>query len=377
MFTRLYLHTPYCLSKCGYCAFNSQKLADADLYSYVELLLKEMRLVTVSGRELDSIYFGGGTPSLLEARLLERLIHEAEALFGVATNCEITVEANPGSVDRTTLAAFKNVGINRLSLGFQSFNDDLLHVLGRPHNAEQAIAAFNDARHAGFQNIGLDLMHSLPSQDTAAWRADLQQAIQLAPEHLSIYGLTVEAGTPFYRRYPEGSPEIPDEDLSADMFEMADDLLTEAGFEHYEIANYARPGYRSHHNSGYWQRDGYLGAGAGAHSFFQDGDGVRISNVKSLKEYTDALRDGRLPVLEEHRLTTEEAMGEYIFLGLRLAEGIKLSLFEREFGRSFFESYGAITDKLVQAGLLRQKDDVLHLTRRGMLLSNQVFNRFV
>lgn len=377
MFTRLYLHTPFCLCKCGYCAFNSQKTAGADLDGYVELLLSEMQLFTTSARKLDSIYFGGGTPSLLKAGQLERLIQRADALFGLTINCEITLETNPGTVDLANLTAFKNAGVNRLSLGVQSFDDNFLEILGRPHNADQARYAFDDARKAGFVNIGIDLMNSLPSQKLREWETDLQQAIQLFPEHISVYGLTVEEGTPFYQRYPEGSPEIPDEDLSADMFEIADDLLTAGGYEHYEIANYSRPGYRSRHNSGYWQRDGCLGLGVGAHSFFRDGNGVRVSNACSLKEYSDALRDGCLPVFEKHRLSTDDAMGEYIFLGLRLAEGIKLSAFEREFGRSFLEIYGNISGKLDQAGLLTQEEDSLRLTRRGMLLSNQVFSRFV
>jgi len=377
MFTRLYLHIPFCLRKCGYCAFNSQKIGRFDLESYVEHMLSEMLLVTPPARKLDSIYFGGGTPSLLKAGQLERLIQRGDDLFCLAANCEITLEANPGTVDPATLSAFKSSGVNRLSLGVQSFNDNFLEILGRPHNADQARHAFNDARKAGFTNIGIDLMNSLPSQNSRDWETDLQQVIRLSPEHISVYGLTVEEGTPFYHRYPDGCPEIPDEDISADMFEMADDLLTEAGYEHYEIANYARSGYRSRHNSGYWQRDGYQGVGVGAHSFFKDGNGVRFSNVSSLREYAGALRYGRLPVLEKHRLTTDDATEEYIFLGLRLAEGIKFRAFEQEFGRSFFEIYGTITDELVKAGLLRQEEDSLRLTRRGMLLSNQVFNRFV
>lgn len=377
MYTRLYLHTPFCLSKCGYCAFNSQKLADASLAEYVELLLEEMRLVAPSGRKLDSVYFGGGTPSLLEAGQAGRLIQRAEELFGLAADCEITLEANPGTVDRATLAAFMNAGINRLSLGVQTFDDTLLHALGRPHSAEQARSAFTDARTAGFVNIGADMMHSLPLQNISRWKSDLQQAIRLAPDHLSVYGLTVEEGTPFYRRYPDGSPEMADEDVSADMYEMADDLLTAAGYEHYEIANYARPGYRSRHNCGYWRRDGYLGLGVGAHSFIKEGYGVRFCNPSSLEEYGDALRAGRLPVIERQRLTLDDAMGEYFFLGLRLAEGIELSGFEREFGQSFAELYGTVTEELVQAGLVRAENGSLRLTRRGMLLSNQVFNRYV
>lgn len=380
MFTRLYLHIPFCLSKCGYCAFNSQKLLDADLNDYVPLLLKEMQLVsppTTSDWQLDSIYFGGGTPSLLEAEQVKCLIEKATELFCLASDSEITLEANPGTIDQASLSTFLNVGINRLSLGIQSFDDNFLDCLGRTHNAHQARTAFADARKTGFKNIGIDMMHSLPTQNIAQWQTDLEQAIQLSPEHISIYGLTVEEGTPFSHRYPYGSPGRVDEDLSADMFEVADDLLTAAGFEHYEIANYARPGHRSRHNSGYWQRDGYLGLGVGAHSFLKDGNGVRLSNVSGLKEYSEALTAGRLPRIDNQRLSLNEAMEEYLFLGLRLADGISLDEFEKEFGCSYLEVYGTVIDQLVGFDLLLCQKNNLRLTRRGMLLSNQVFARFL
>lgn len=380
MFTRLYLHIPFCLSKCGYCAFNSQKLLDADLNHYASLLLEEMQLVSAvptPNRQLDSIYFGGGTPSLLEAKQVKCLLEKATELFSLASDCEITLEANPGTIDQASLSSFLDAGINRISLGIQSFDDNFLDCLGRAHNAHQARTAFANARKAGFTNIGIDLMHSLPTQNIAQWQTDLGQAIQLSPEHISIYGLTIDEGTPFSHRYPYGCPERVDDDLSADMFEMADDLLTAAGFEHYEIANYARPGYRSRHNSGYWRRDGYLGLGPGAHSFLKDGNGIRLSNVSSLKEYHESLAVGRLPCIYNQRLSRNEAMEEYMFLGLRLADGVSLDEFEKEFGCSCPEVYGTVIDQLVGSDLLLYHKNNLRLTRRGVLLSNQVFARFL
>jgi oxygen-independent coproporphyrinogen-3 oxidase len=380
MFTRLYLHIPFCLSKCGYCAFNSQELLGTDLNEYVALLLDEMRLVSetaIPGKQLDSIYFGGGTPSLLTPEQAAMVIGQAAELFGLSPDAEITLETNPATIDPARLEAFRNTGINRLSLGFQSFDDNFLHRLGRVHNADQARQVFTDARSAGFENIGIDLMHSLPSQNILQWQTDLNEAIRLSPEHISIYGLTVEEGTPFYDRYPFGSPERVDDDLSADMFEMADDLLTEAGYEHYEIANHARPGYRSRHNSGYWQRDGYLGLGVGAHSFLKVGDGVRTGNVSNLKEYGEALASGRLPRFDKHLLSRNEGMEEFIFLGLRLSDGISLEKFEQEFGRACRIVYGTVIDELVRLDLLLCDKTNLRLTRRGMLLSNQVFARFL
>jgi oxygen-independent coproporphyrinogen-3 oxidase len=338
-----------------------------------------MRLAkaTAVGQKLDSIYFGGGTPSLLGAGQVKCLIELAVELFGLNPECEITLEANPGTVDKDKLAAFRDSGINRLSLGIQSFDDNLLHCLGRIHTADQARQAVQDARTAGFTNLGIDLMHSLPSQNIKEWQTDLEQAIQLSPEHLSIYGLTVEEGTPFFQRYPCDSPERADDDLSADMFEMADDLLTAAGYEHYEIANYARPGFRSRHNSGYWRRDGYLGLGVGAHSFLKDGHGVRFSNAGTLQEYGEALADGRLPSCDRQLLSRDDVLEEYMFLGLRLADGVSLVAFEQEFGSVCRDVYGRVIDELVECGLLLCDETYLRLTRRGMLLSNQVFSRFL
>lgn len=379
MFTRLYLHIPFCLSKCGYCAFNSQALSDTNLDEYVSLLLEEMQLVSsnIQGRQLASIYFGGGTPSLLAAEHLTKLIEKADTLFGTSPDTEITLEANPGTVNQDRLAAFLAAGINRLSLGVQSFDDNFLQCLGRAHNSKQARQAFQDARNAGFKNIGMDLMHSLPGQSIQQWQRDLDQAVELSAEHLSVYGLTIEEDTPFFHRYPNGSPEKPDEDLSADMFEMADDILTTAGYEHYEIANYAGPGHRSNHNSGYWQRDGCLGVGVGAHSFFKDGSGLRTSNVNSLKLYREELAAGRMPHTDKHQLSRNEAMAEYMFLGLRLADGVSLDDFEHEFGCPCREVYGRVIDELIRLDLLLYQKTRLCLARRGMLLSNQVFSRFL
>jgi oxygen-independent coproporphyrinogen-3 oxidase len=380
MFTRLYLHIPFCLRKCGYCAFNSQELLDNDLNDYAALLIEEMRLVaatTAPGRQLDSIYFGGGTPSLLLPDQTALIIRLAAQLFGLSPDAEITLEANPGTVDQARLSAFRTAGINRLSLGVQSFDDNFLGRLGRIHNAHQARKAFSDARRAGFNNIGIDLMYSLPAQDILQWQTDLKQAIQLSPEHFSIYGLTVEEGTPFHHLYPSGSRERPDDDLSADMFEMADDLLTAAGYEHYEIANYARTGYRSCHNSGYWQRDGYLGLGVGAHSFLKSGNGVRMSNVSALEDYREKLAAVCLPRLESRHLSRDQAIEEYMFLGLRMADGVYLDEFEREFGCPCRSFYGRTIDDLVRLELLLCNKTNLRLTRRGMLLSNQVFARFL
>lgn len=377
MFNRLYVHVPFCVNKCHYCAFVSGTPQAGELAEYPELLMREFQLHPPLTGALDSIYFGGGTPSLLQATQLGRLLEGIAARTGISNLAEITLEANPGTVDQTSLTAFRDTGINRISLGIQSFNDLFLECLGRIHSTEQSRQTFLEARTAGFDNISIDLIHSLPGQSLAQWRAELLHAINLSPEHVSIYGLTIEEGTPFARIYPSGSREPVDDDLSADMFELADELMTEAGFEHYEIANYARPGFRSQHNSGYWKRDGYLGLGVAAHSFLREGHGTRFSNPDNLEAYRHGVTSGQLIRVGEHRLTQLDAMAEYMFLGLRLSEGVSMPAFEREFGRSFESVYGSITADLVNPGFIIQSGCSFSLTKKGMLLSNQVLARFI
>lgn len=381
MFTRLYIHIPYCRQKCPYCAFFSQEHTGNDLNRYAGLLQQEMLLAAENSAprsKLDSIYFGGGTPSLLDPHQIADLLHQAESLFGLEEGAEVTLEANPGTIDFQRLAGFRQAGITRLSLGIQSFDDRMLRTLGRIHSAHQAREAFSAARRAGFENIGIDLIHALPHQTGAMWLTELRQAEQLAPEHLSIYGLTIEEGTPFAAQYDNDSRLLPDEDLAAEMFETADEFLEAHGYEHYEIANYARTGFRSRHNSGYWKRDGYLGLGAGAHSFLRDaGFGTRFSNAADLDEYSTALQHGALPRRDILPLARADAMAEYLFLGLRMAEGVKFSDFEREFGSGLTDVYRQEIASLLEQRLLREDSSGIRLTRRGMLLSNQVFQRFL
>jgi len=381
MFTRLYIHIPYCRQKCPYCAFFSQEHTGNDLQGYVGLLQREMCLAAekvASQHRLESIYFGGGTPSLLEPQQIEELLHLAEKLFGMAADAEVTLEANPGTVDFQRLSGFRQAGITRLSLGIQSFDDHMLKELGRIHTAQEAREAFAAARQAGFDNIGIDLIHALPGQTAALWQRELQQALQLAPEHLSVYGLSIEEETPFALRYGDDSPLLPDEELAAEMFETADELLESHGYEHYEIANYARTGFRSQHNSGYWQRDSYLGLGAGAHSFLRDsGYGTRFSNVADLDAYSSELHGGSLPHRNILHLTRADAMAECLFLGLRMSEGVSCTTFEREFGVSLDDAFGQVIARLRSQGLLAEDTHGIRLTRRGRLLSNQVFQQFL
>jgi oxygen-independent coproporphyrinogen-3 oxidase len=373
----LYVHVPFCLRKCGYCAFVSQEPQDGELAEYTELLLREIELRLHTGTPLTTIYFGGGTPSMLQPAQLARVLGAVAERSGIAEGAEITLEMNPGTAEPAALLGFRRSGINRLSIGVQSFADSMLQHLGRVHSAGQAHQAYRDARSAGFDNISIDLMHSLPGQTLEEWQKELRTAVELEPEHISIYGLSIEEGTRFARIYPEQSPELADEDLAADMFEAAHNYLTAAGYEHYEIANYARPGRRSRHNSGYWQRHGYCGIGVAAHSFVRDGHGVRFSNSDDLDRYRCALNTGLPERCDEQVLSLREAMAEYLFLGLRLAEGVELAAFAREFGRSFHAEFGAHAASLLAAGLLVEGDGRVKLTVAGMQLSNQVFVRFL
>jgi oxygen-independent coproporphyrinogen-3 oxidase len=382
MFSRIYIHIPFCRQKCPYCAFFSQPhFSSNDLVNYSAQICHEIRLAAktaAASQGVHSVYFGGGTPSLLAPAQISEILHQINISFGLAPNPEITLEANPGTVTLETLAGFRVNGINRLSLGVQSFDDQQLALLGRIHTAQEARTAFAEARRAGFDNIGIDLINSLPGQTIEQWHLQLEQAIQLAPEHISVYGLSIEEGTPFAGRYADASPLLPDDDLSATMFEEADDLLTGHGFEHYEIANYARPGFRSRHNSGYWHRDGYLGLGAGAHSFLKDTKfGTRFGNQADLLEYASKLEIDELPRYDITSLSREDAMAEWMFLGLRMYEGICFDAFEMEFGTTLETEFGHALKTLQHQELLSLDSRAVRLTRRGMLLSNQVFQRFL
>lgn len=379
MFSRLYLHIPWCKAKCGYCAFHSHPVAGHDLHQTCTLLVQEMELAATTfpgNQPLRSIYLGGGTPSLLTPHQVETLLQTSRRCFGHAADPEITLEANPGTVSLDSLCGYYQAGVTRLSLGMQSFNDRMLQLLGRVHTADQGRTAFKLARQAGFSSIGLDLICGLPEQTVAAWQQELQEALALQPDHLSIYGLTVEEETPFAAQYPKGKG-LPDDDQTATMLEQADTVLTQLGYEHYEIANFARPGCRSQHNSGYWQRDGYLGAGPGAHSFLQQGWGVRWGNQTGFEDWAASLKSGTLPHQQHQHLTRADALAEAIFLGLRMADGINLDRFDEQFGERLEQHFAPAIKQLQEADLLTCSPDQLSLTKRGMLLSNQVLVRFI
>lgn len=368
----LYIHIPFCLRKCNYCDFVSfPRSGREELFAaYPGLLEQELELWR---READltrisTVYFGGGTPSLLEPAAVGRLLGRLPAVR------ECTLEANPETVDLPRLAAFRQAGIDRLSLGVQSFDAELLRAMGRGHDGEQAARAVSLARQAGFDNISLDLIYGLPGQTVAQWRDSLERAAELSPEHISLYGLTIHENTPWGEALAAGRLEAPDDDLAADMLELALDFLPEQGFVQYEIANFARPGRESRHNCAYWQRDNYLGLGPAAASCLND---RRFANTPDPDRYAAAVRAGRHPIAEDETYAMEQVLGEAMFLGLRLTKGVDVSEYEQRYGVSPLRRFRHELKRLQKQGLIEYDDANIRLTKKGLLLGNLVFEQFV
>jgi oxygen-independent coproporphyrinogen-3 oxidase len=317
---------------------------------------------------------GGGTPSLLSAGQLSRILTELSRAFPRARDCETTMEANPGSLDARKLDAALSCGVNRLSIGVQALSDSFLLALGRIHTRADFLANYEAARRAGFRNINLDLMFAFPAQTLEAWRETLTEAIDLRPEHLSFYSLQPEEGTPMWEALRAGTRVAIDEETDREMYHYAVRTLGDAGYAHYEISNAARPGFRCRHNLKYWSARPYLGLGLGAHSY---ADGVRFSNTEDLRAYIAAADKGAPFGAHTHVNTRDERISEYMFLGLRRIEGVSEAEYLREFGEDLFARFGKETDRLIKEGLLERANGALRLTARGIDISNRVFAAFV
>lgn len=377
----LYLHIPFCLRKCVYCDFLSfGGRRQGEMRQYAEALSEELRLRSAPRREVDTIFIGGGTPSLLETDSLQGILKAAKAAFCVEESAEISLEANPGTLDGKKLKAYRRMGINRLSIGAQSMDDGLLRFLGRAHDRKTFLDSFHEARTAGFENLNVDLMFGIPGQTMEVWKDTLAQVMELAPEHISFYGLQLEEGTPLCRQYKREEIDLPPRELERAMYHEGIRMLKQAGYAHYEISNCAKPGYECRHNQKYWNFEEYLAAGLSAHSFqYETG---RRRNVSDLDAYFQAIREGRLPedaaACEEE--TLRDYMGEYAFTALRKAEGLDTADFERTFGVAFTEVYGALAPLLARyekEGLLKQQDGRLMLTEKGIDCSNSIMAEFV
>ena len=377
----LYLHIPFCHTRCYYCDFNTYAGMLPLREPYVRALLTEIALAGELAEHADgrvrrsrTLFFGGGTPSLLTVEQVTRLLHACREAFAVDEDAEITLEANPGTLNRKQLADLRTAGINRLSLGSQSFDAELLKTLGRIHTPEEITQALHHARAAGFTSINLDFMFGLPGQTMRHWQETLDQALALHPEHLSLYSLIIEEGTPFYTWAEEGRIVPGDEDLCADMYEYADERLQGEGYINYEISNWALPGHASRHNLTYWQNLPYLGMGAGAHSFFAD---KRFSNERDPQAYIQTLKKRQLPIVESETIERLQQMSETAFLGLRTAQGLHLPTFEERFAESFASFVGNRLRIVEEAGLLEQADGWVRLSKHGRLLGNEVFMRLL
>jgi len=370
----LYLHFPFCRKRCNYCSFVSFGGREADIPLYVDALEEELSQRARKGH-IYSIYFGGGTPSLLSPDQLGQILATIRSLFSVGETAEITLEANPGTVDERYLAATRKLGINRLSLGVQSLDDGTLAILGRIHTAAQASEIVRFARNAGFGNLSLDLIYGVPGQSLTDWQDTLQKAVGLGPEHLSLYPLTLEEDAPLSRAIQKGAFPAIDPDSAAEQYEAAQDYLESEGYFHYEISNWAREGAQCRHNMAYWRCAPYLGIGVAAHSCI---DGRRHSNTSSLDDYlgTFQLRELYRPETDEE-ITPEIGLWEAIAMGLRLSQGIEFAEMRDRFGIDLISRYGKEIDELVRFGLLETDCRGLRLTRRGRLLGNEVFWRFL
>ena len=372
----VYLHIPFCKSRCSYCDFATEVFRDAGVVErYVDALCREIRSSLARAAEnagprldvnIDTIYFGGGTPSLLEPAQLEKVLDSVISVFSVAKDAEITMEMNPATVTHEKLAAYRRLGVNRASFGVQTFNDRDLKLLARGHDANDARNTFEMLRNAGFDNISFDLIAGLPEQTIDEWSRNLDEAIAMRPEHLSLYLLEIHEGTPLAEQVRSGRRTPIDDQVAAEMYEMMIDRLADAGYEQYEISNFARPGYHSRHNTKYWLLEPVHGFGVSAHSF--DGR-ERYANDRDTANYVKLIESSRSA--EVNRESVDLA-SDAAFLGLRLNSGIDITDFEKQHSRPFLE-----TRELIEKGLLEMSDGRLRLTRKGMLFSNEVFAEFL
>jgi len=374
----IYMHIPFCIQKCGYCDFNAYLYRHDAAQTYLTALRREVvRTATERpwvGYSVSSVYFGGGTPSTLAPADLTSLLSLIRDSFPVSTDAETTLEADPGTIDLAGLEALRAGGFNRISIGVQAFDDGLLHRLDRLHSAADARCALVWARRAGFMDLNLDLMFGLPGQSLPTWERSLHEAIAFIPTHISVYGLTIEERTPFYRRQQRGELTLPDEDVQVAMFERADQVLTTAGYTHYEISNYAMPGWRSRHNLHYWQHGEYLGFGAGAHAYLHD---YRRENERLPGRYIRAIVAGGSAAGVPEFIDRIRRIHEGLMVGLRLREGIDLGAFARAYGVHLATAYAEPINELLESGHLQLSDGRLRLTDRGRLVTDAVLDRLV
>lgn len=378
----IYIHIPFCVRKCLYCDFLSAPASDETREQYVQALCREIREERKSyvNYKIETIFLGGGTPSLLSGEQLDRILGTVFDAYQVADDCEISMEVNPGTVTKEKLKAYKRAGVNRLSIGMQSAVEEELQSLGRIHSSEDAFDTYDLAVKTGFNNINIDLMSAIPGQTIESWKESLKRILDLepAPAHVSAYSLIIEEGTPFF----ENTPTLPDEDTEREMYKITNDILSEAGYLRYEISNYAKPGFACRHNCTYWERGSYAGFGIGAASLVEQ---VRFSNTRNLKDYLGKYLKNATVAIKENRqeLSVEEQMEEFMFLGLRMMRGVSAGKFSDLFGRTIDQVYPGIVEKYCRQGLLQKIPEQgsgearIALTERGIDVSNVIMADFL
>lgn len=374
----VYIHIPFCTNKCFYCDFNSFVTSNPQVVrDYLEALKLEMKRTfeEIQPETIETIFVGGGTPSYLNLEQMCFFLESVEKSLGsyLSSNWEFTMEANPGTTDLEKLKLMRSFGVNRLSFGVQSFDDDLLKRIGRIHDVPDVYRSIDNAVTAGFSNISVDLMFGLPDQTLEQFRASIEKAMQLPITHISSYGLKVEENTVFHSLYQKGQLPLPAEETELAMYLLLIELLEQHGFKQYEISNFAKPGMESRHNCTYWLNHDYYGLGAGAHGYV---NGVRHVNAGPLAKYVEMAQSG-LPRVEEFTVEPAEAMEDQLILGLRLIQGVDLARFERRFGRTVEQEFGEIVKEEIAKGMLAEQDGYLRLTKTALPLGNEVFARFL
>ncbi|WP_284638664.1 radical SAM family heme chaperone HemW [Paenibacillus silviterrae] len=372
----VYLHIPFCTNKCHYCDFNSYVLKGQPVMDYLDALEREMERTVraVPPGEIETIFVGGGTPTVLLPDQMESFLRRVKSYFPQwSGDLEFSMEANPGTTDLEKLQAMKEGGVNRISFGVQSFDNKLLEEIGRIHNTDDVYRSLENAAKIGFTNMSIDLMFGLPKQTAEVMRSTLKEALAFDLKHYSIYSLKVEENTLFHALYERGQLPLPEEEEEQKMFQLIMETLREAGYEQYEISNFAKPGYESRHNSMYWRNQSYYGIGAGAHGYTY---GRRHVNIKGVQPYIDATKE-RLPQLECNEVSEEEAMEDFMMVGLRLLRGVKSSDFAAQFGRLPEVVFGSVLDRLQEKRLLVATENGYRLSEQGIWLGNEVFGEFL
>ncbi|WP_289293420.1 radical SAM family heme chaperone HemW [Romboutsia ilealis] len=373
----LYIHVPFCAQKCNYCDFNSYKKEEKNQKTdYLISIRKEMELYKeeFKSKEFTSVFLGGGTPSILTPEELTTLMENIYSNFNIGKDAEITMECNPGTLDKVKLKAIKSLGINRLSMGLQVTQDHHLKYIGRIHTYEQFEKNYKDAIEVGINNINVDLMYSLPNQSFDEWKETLNKIINLNPSHISAYSLILEEGTKFYDMYLNKEFELNDEEVDINIYNYTIDTLCKNGYHQYEISNYSKEGYECKHNIVYWQCDNYLGLGPGASGYINN---YRYSNICDIKGYNKCLEYDKRPIEEKNILSKKDEMEEFIFMGLRMNKGINLDEFYKRFNIDFKHRYNDILGKLKNLNLIIEQNNNIILTQRGREVSNTVFVEFI